>query len=80
MHTPKQGKMSLKRRFVGAESRQARFYCKLSTKQIMTRRYDMTSTQKTFEQRKRTMLELFSDPRYTPMKLKELAILLDGFS
>ena len=37
----------------------------------------MTSTQKTFEQRKRTMLELFSDPRYTPMKLKELAILLD---
>ena len=37
----------------------------------------MTSTQKIFEQRKRTMLELFSDPRYTPMKLKELAILLD---
>ncbi len=32
---------------------------------------------KTLEQRKRTMLELFSDPRYTPMKLKELAILLD---
>ena len=38
----------------------------------------MTSTQKLFEQRKRTMLELFSDPRYTPMKLKELAILLGG--
>ncbi|MBP3700521.1 MAG: ribonuclease R, partial [Lachnospiraceae bacterium] len=35
------------------------------------------TTPKTFEQRKRTMLELFSDPRYTPMKLKELAILLD---
>ena len=37
----------------------------------------MTSNRKTFEQRRRTMLELFSDPRYVPMKLKELAILLD---
>lgn len=37
----------------------------------------MHNEQHTLEQRKQTLLALFSDPRYNPMKLKELAILLD---
>lgn len=35
------------------------------------------NTRKQLEERKRTIQALFADPRYVPMKLKELAILLD---